>query len=126
MSSKIVLVARILLGIILVVFGANKFVEFLPPLALDPNGGAAAFFGALAKTGYMIPLVGLVEIVAGLLLVAKKFVPFALVLLAPISVNIVAFHAALDPANIAPALAVAILNAFLIYKHWDSYRPLFA
>ncbi|NER14269.1 DoxX family membrane protein [Leptobacterium flavescens] len=125
MSSKLTLVARILLGLILVVFGANKFYEFLPALPLDENGGAYAFFGALAATGYMIYLIGLVEVIAGILLLTNRSVPFALVILAPISVNVVLFHALLDPSNIAPALLVALLNIYLISRNWGAYKSLF-
>jgi len=61
----------------------------------------------------------------GVLLLVRKSVPFALVLLAPISVNIVLFHATLDPKNILPALVIAILNIFLILKNWSKYKSLF-
>lgn len=121
--NKLILIIRILLGAILIVFGINKFLDFLPPLEFA-NAEAGTFFGALASS-YVIKTVGIVEVVAGLLLVLGKSVPFALVVLAPISVNIILFHATLDPANIGPAAFVFLSNTFLIYKHWNSYKPLF-
>ena len=79
-----------------------------------------------ASKGYIMGLVGLTEAFVGLLLIIKKWVPFALVMLAPISVNIVLFHAFVNLPNIGPALFVAVANGYLIYKHRDSYRSIFS
>lgn len=121
--DKLLLVLRIILGAILIVFGINKFLDFLPALEFA-NQDAGTFFGALANS-YVIKTVGIVEVLVGLLLVLGKSVPFALVVLAPISINIIMFHITLDPANIAPGLFVFLVNAFLIYKNWDHYKLLF-
>ena len=88
------LAARFLLGSIFVVFGLNGFLHFLP-LPSMPEG-AIAFFGALAKTGYLLPLLFGAQVVGGVLLLVGM-VPLALVILAPIVVNIVAFHVFLAP-----------------------------
>lgn len=75
--------------------------------------------------GYIMNLVGLTEVIVGLLLVIKKWVPLALVMLVPISVNIVLFHAFVNLPNIGPAILVAAVNGYLMYKHWDAYKALF-
>jgi len=121
--NKVVLALRILLGVLLIVFGSNKFIGFLPDFEFA-NPQAGVFFGALADS-YVLKTVGLIEVVVGLLLVLKKAVPFALILMAPISVNIVLFHGTLDPANIGPGAFVFLVNAFLIYKNWNTYKSLF-
>jgi len=123
MNSKVTLVLRIVLGLILIVFGANKFMHFMPMPELPE--AAAHFMGALGKTGYMFPLIGAVEIVVGLLLVLNKWVPFALVLLAPVAVNMLLFHLKLAPAGTGPAALVSILNIVLIYANWNKYKTLF-
>jgi uncharacterized membrane protein YphA (DoxX/SURF4 family) len=79
-----------------------------------------------AGKGYILGLVGITEIVVGLLLVIKKWVPFALVALVPISINIVLFHAFVNLLNIGPALFVAAINGYLIYMHRESYHSLFS
>ncbi len=119
MNAKVQMVIRIFLGAILVLFGLNKFLNFLPPMV--PGAEAGAFMGALVATGYMMPLVGLVEVVSGALLLSNKYVAIALLLLAPISVNIVAFHLFLDPANIVPALLVAIMNVYLLLANKSKF-----
>ncbi len=123
MNSKFTAIVRVVLGIMLVVFGSNKFLNFIPMEA--PTGAAADFMNSLGATGYIFPVVGVLEVFIGILLLIKKWVPFAAILLAPISINILLFHLFLDIPGVSVALLVTILNAILIYKHWRLYRPLF-
>jgi uncharacterized membrane protein YphA (DoxX/SURF4 family) len=124
MKSKLILAARILLGLIFFVFGLNFFLHFLPqpPMA----GPAGAFAGAMFATGYLFILVKVVEVVSGLLLLAGRFVPLALALLAPIVVNIVFFHLFLAPAGILVPLVVLALELFLAWSYRNVYRPMLA
>ena len=115
------LVARILLGSIFLIFGLNGFLQFIPQFAMPD--GAIAFFGALAKTGYMLPLLFAAQIVGGALLFAGM-VPLGLVILAPIVVNIVAFHVFLAPGGLPLAIVVAAVSLFLAYAHRQSFESL--
>ena len=117
-------IPRILLGLLLVIFGLNKFLNFMPPFDFGESVGAKNLFNALIESSYMFKLIGMLEIIVGLLLLIKKAVPAALLALLPISVNIILFHAVLDPVNIGPAVLVAGLNTFLIIKNWGHYRLL--
>lgn len=121
-NARIILIARILLGIILFVFGLNKFLNFMPPFEIE--GEAANFFGALISSGYMFPVIGLIEIVAGVFLLTNRFVPLGLVLMAPVTVNFILFHLFLDPPNIVPGLLVLVLQVYLLFANYDSYQPL--
>jgi uncharacterized membrane protein YphA (DoxX/SURF4 family) len=100
-------VARILMGLIFFVFGLNGFLHFIP----QPNmpEGAGAFFGALLQTHYMLPLLFGTQTLVGALLLVNRFVPLALVLIAPVIVNIVAFHLFVAPSGLAIALVVLVL-----------------
>ncbi len=123
MNSMFTKIVRILLGIILLVFGANKFFGFIPLPELPEQ--ANNFMTSLGATGYVLKIVGVLEIVIGALLLMKKWVAFALTLLAPISINILLFHLFLDVTGIGGALLVAVLNGILIYKYWTHYKSLF-
>ena len=111
---------RIVLGIILVVFGLNKFLEFMPALELE--AGAADFFGALLSTGYMIPFIAIVEIVTGALLLVNKYTALALVMIFPILLNALLFHLFLDLPNIAVAALAVILNVALFFANKPRYE----
>lgn len=119
-SNRWVSAARYVLGGVFLLFGLNGFLQFLPQPAMPEPAGQFAM--ALAATGYMFPLVKLTEIVAGALLLSGRFVPLALALLAPVLVNIVAFHALLAPAGLALPI---VLLATELYLAW-SYRAAFA
>ncbi|ANH59699.1 DoxX family membrane protein [Dokdonia donghaensis] len=117
-------IIRIGLGLMLLAFGLNKFFWFMPDFEFGDNAGAANLFQAFTDSGYMWPLVGGLEAIIGVLFITKKAFPAALLALIPISVNIVLFHAVLDPPNIVPALLVAILNGYFIYRNWSYYKDL--
>ncbi|MFK5957539.1 MAG: DoxX family membrane protein [Lutibacter sp.] len=123
MNSKLTMALRLLLGLILVVFGANKFLDFMPHMEMPEAAGN--LMGAMMASGYMLKLVGATEVFVGLLLLIKKWVPLALVVLAPISVNMIFFHLFLAPAGIGPAAIVTLINIILIYSNWSKLKILF-
>lgn len=117
--SKAVLIARILLGLIFVVFSANYVLQFIP---VEANEAAGAFMGALGGTGYMWPMIKIVEFIVGVMLLAGVFVPLALVLLAPITVNIVLLHLFLDTAGLPMGIVILALQVFLAWSYRDSFQ----
>ena len=123
MNSTFTKILRLILGLGLLVYGLNKFIHFMPIPDLPED--AANFMSSLNATGYVLPIVGGLEVLIGLLLIFNKWTPFALLLLAPISVNIILFHLFLDLPDILSALIIFGLNVLLIYKHWKAYRSLF-
>jgi len=122
MNSKVTMALRIILGLVLIIFGANKFGHFMPSPEL--TGDAATFMGALGGAGYFT-ILGVLEIVAGLLLIVNKWVPFALILTATLAVNFLIFHLAHDKGGIGPAALVSILTIVLLYANKDKLKSLF-
>ena len=123
-ARKLPTVARVILGLVFVVFGLNGLLHFLPQPPMPAAAGA--FAGALAASGYFFPLLKITEIAAGALLLAGLFVPFALTLLAPIIVNIVAFHLFLAPGNYVVVGLVLAAELYLAWTHRAAFAPLFA
>ncbi|MEE4177162.1 MAG: hypothetical protein V2I46_06590 [Bacteroides sp.] len=112
-------IARITLGLILLIYGANHFFENF--LGLTPMPAEAQ--NILVSMGYWLMYVKLFEMLVAIALLTNRFVPLALIVLAPISINILAFHILYDPRGILPGLIVALLTVFLIYQNFDFYRP---
>ena len=122
MNSKVFMILRILLGVFVLVFGLNKFLNFLPA----PEGmseAAGAYFGALISAK-VISLVAIVEIAAGLALIFNKYGALLALILMSVSVNIVLFHATLDPGNIVPGIVLLVLNIVALYGYKDKYKNL--
>src|SRR5205807_9278593 len=119
----VTLLARLLLGLIFVVFGLNGFLNFLS-MGPVPTGLAGQFIGALFQSHYYYVVAGL-QIVGGALLLVNRFLPLGLVLLGPVIVNILLYHVFLNPAGIALAMVVAILWFVVFYGHRQYFSGIF-
>jgi uncharacterized membrane protein YphA (DoxX/SURF4 family) len=117
-------VARITLGATFFVCGLGGFLNVMPPPSGPMPRGAMAFGAALIHTGYMFPLITATEVIAGALLLANRFVPLALALLAPVVVNIFAFHAFLAPAQLPMATLMLLLVLRLSWAYRAVYAPM--
>jgi uncharacterized membrane protein YphA (DoxX/SURF4 family) len=120
--KKAALIVRILLGIIVLIFGLNKFLQFAPtpPLSLE----ASEFMAALVNSGYLMEAVAIVEIVTGIMLLLNRFQPLALVILFPVLLNAFCFHLFLNPEGIAVAFVAMAMNHFLFFANKESYKPM--
>lgn len=115
-------IARVLLGGL---FTFSSVMFFLVPPAELPPGNAGVFVAGLAAAGYLMPLVKIVELVSGLALLSNRFVPLALVVLAPVTVNIFAVHARLMPEGLPVAIAIIALQLGLAWVHRSAFAALF-
>ena len=118
-----VLAARILLGLIFLVFGLNAFLHFMP---MQPLPGDAGRFAGILFTSRYLFVVALIQVVSGDLLLVGRFVPLGLTLLGPVIVNIFLFHLLLAPAGLPLALVCVVLEAFLIWAYRRAFEGLFA
>lgn len=117
-------VARLLLGLMFLVFGSNMFVHFIP-MGPMPTGVAGEFTATLVKAHYMLP-VGVVMVFSGVLLLVNRFVPLALVLLGPVLVNILLYHALMAPAGIGMGALATLLWFVVFARYRAAFAPLFA
>jgi hypothetical protein len=115
-------IARYLMGLPLLVFGLNAFLNFIPAPSTPLPAGAAAFAGALMKSGYMMPLIGATQLIVGVLLVSNRFVPLALALFAPFMVNSVAFHVFLESSGRPMAGVFLALELYLAWAYRQAFR----
>jgi putative oxidoreductase len=109
------LIARLLLGLIFLVFGLNGFLHFIP---MPPPKGLAAqqFGGAIFASHYWVVVFG-IQVIGGVLLLVNRFVPLALVLLGPVIVNIFFFHMLMAPEGIPLAIVVVVLWVILAVRY---------
>ena len=116
------LIARILLGVVFVVFGLNGFLNFIP--ATLPSGLAGQFIAVLLQSHYVL-FVSAFQLAGGVLLLVNRYVPLGLALLAPVIANILAYHLALDRSGLPVAIVVAILWGILFFRHRQHFSGLF-
>lgn len=115
---------RVILGALFFLVGLNGFLNFLPQPTTPMPAGATAFLGALISTGYMLQLIAVTQLVVGMLLLANRFVPLAITLIAPFIVNSIGFHIFLEPSGRPMAFAVLALELYLAWTYRESFRPM--
>ena len=116
-------ICRIALGLLLLVFGANGILRFLH--VPKPPSRAEAFRRALSETGYMTPLWKAVEFLGAFFLLLNLWIPFALILLAPVLVNIFCFHLFLSRRGLPLAAVLVACAGILAWAHRHAFAPLF-
>jgi hypothetical protein len=114
------------MGLIFFIFGLNMLLNFLPQPSKPLPDGATALAGALVKSGYLFQLTTWTEVICGALLLTNRFVPLALAFIAPVIVNIVAFHLFLAPSGLVVAVIVLALYLYLAWAYRRVYRPMLA
>ena len=115
-------VARYLAGVTFLVFGLNGFLHFIP--LPPPTGVAGQFMGALFVSHYLT-LIFALQVIGAVLLLANRYVPLALVFLAPVIVNILCFHALMAPSGLPLALFVTVLWALVFVHVRSAFAALF-
>jgi putative oxidoreductase len=115
-------IARYLAGVIFLVFGLNGFLHFIP--LPPPSGVAGQFMGALFVSHYLT-LIFALQVIGAVLLLANRYVPLALAILAPVIVNILSFHALMAPSGLPLALFVTVLWALVFVYVRSAFAPLF-
>jgi hypothetical protein len=119
----VTLIARLLLGILFVVFGLNGFLNFINMGPL-PSGLAGQFILALVLSHYFW-VVAALQVIAGVLLLVNRYVPLALVLLGPVIVNILLYHIFMLPAGVVLALVATILWFIVFYSYRQYFSGIF-
>jgi putative oxidoreductase len=113
------IIARVLLGLVFVVFGSNAFLNFIP-MPPPPPGLAGDYTKVFLASGYA-HFIGGLQVIAGLFLLIGWFVPLGLTILGGIIVNIWAFHLLMLPEGLPPAIVVTILEVFLVWRYRDRF-----
>ena len=123
-ATKIIaMIARILLGLMFLVFGLNGFFHFMP---MPPMPEAVnKWMAGVSTGGYFFPLLAATQIFVGVCLLTGFFVPLALVVLLPLTINIFLFHAFVEgPSTLGMPVGILILQIYLAWVYREYYRKL--
>jgi putative oxidoreductase len=119
----VVTISRLLLGLAFFVFGLNGFLHFIPSPPL--HGLMLDFMTVIVGSHYYVVIFA-VQAIAGLLLLIDQYVPLALVALAAVIVNILTFHATINPEGFPPAIIVTILWFVVAWSMRASFAGMLA
>jgi len=118
--KMIALICRLLLGLVFTVFGLNGFLHFIP---MQPMPAPATNWMRATPTGYL-QVIFATQLACGVLLLSGLFVPLALVVIAPVIVNILVFHATMAPSGLLPGAIAAVLWVVVALRCWPALSPL--
>jgi putative oxidoreductase len=114
---------ELVMGLVLLASGLAGLLGRTPP---PSTAGAAVMMEGLAAAGYFMPMLALVLIGAGALLVAGRFVGVALVIAAPLVVQILAYRLYVaTPGMLVVGLALVAAQIWLALSHRELFAPLF-
>ena len=116
------LIIRILLGLVLVIFPINAL--FLKKFSPKMPDKAQQVMDTFRDTGYLLHFTQWIELLVGICLLTGFFIPLSLIVLVPISINILLFHVFLAPPVVGPGLFIFAMNVFLLISYKASYLHL--
>lgn len=120
---KIVMtILRFVLALALLFFGGNKLFHFVDPPAVPE--AAQAYWEVMEGATLTMKLVGIVELLAGLSLIFKKYSALMMLILMSVSVNVIIYHIGVDPGSLGMGIVLIVLNVLMIYDHRDKYKEL--
>ena len=122
MKEKLITVIRFLLGLMMVNAGLNKFFHYIPMSEMSQS--AMDLMGAFGASEYMFPLIAITEIVAGVLLLTKRYTAVGAVLMIPITVNIFLFHMFLDTAGMGMGVVLLLINIAILVSEKKRLYPM--
>ena len=123
MKNKFFTGARILFGLMMANSGLNKFLNYMPIPEMSES--AEALMGALGESIYIFPLVAIVELVAGGLIITKKYNALGAILMMPVTINIFLIHIVLNPAGIILSLVLLLINIWVLFENKSKFAALF-
>jgi len=122
MKSKILFVVSLLVGLMMINAGLNKFFNYMPMPEMTESAGALMY--AFVQSEWMMPLIAIVEIVGGALLIASSFRALGAIILLPILIGMFLFHAVLDPAGVIMTVILLAINGWIIAENFNKYLPM--
>jgi uncharacterized membrane protein YphA (DoxX/SURF4 family) len=123
MKKKILFVVSLLTGLMFINAGLNKFFNYMPPPADLPENVMSAM-KAFMEIGWLMPLIGAVEITGGVLLITNKYRALGAIILLPVMVGIIVFHITTAPSGLPLVIAMLAVVSWVIFENREKYLPL--
>ena len=118
------IIVRILMGLMFLFSSVVVLFKIVPQPEL--KGSVKVFMTGVEATHYLLPLIKITELACSIAFLSGRFVPLATVVIFPIVLNIVLFHAFVAPEGLPVAILLLLGNLFLAYYYRKNYATLVA
>ena len=123
MKQKILFVVSLLLGLMFINAGLNKFFNYMP-MPKDMPEGLMKLMGALMETKWLFPLIGVAEIVGGILVIIPKYRALGAIIIFPVMVGILLTNIINAPSGLILAIVLFVINIWIIIENREKYMPM--
>ncbi len=124
MKSKILFILALLFGLMFANAGLNKFLNYMPMPEEMPEA-LLKDFQAMMEISWLLPLVGLAELIGGILVIIPKTRALGALIILPVMVGILLVNTVVDTSGFVIALVLAIILGWIMYENRHKYRPVF-
>ena len=123
MKKKILFVVSLLFGLMFINAGLNKFFNYMPtPKDMPP--GLLKLMGAFMSVVWLMPLVGVAEIVGGVLVITNKYRALGAIIILPVMIGILFINIFDAPSGLPIALVLFAINTWIIIENRAKYLPM--
>lgn len=123
MKQKILFFICLLFGLLFINAGLNKFFNYMPMPEEMPEA-SMKMFAALMEIGWLFPLLGVFEVVGGLLIIIPRFRALGAIVLVPIMTGILLTQITTDPSGLAMPIILAAILTWVILENRQKYLPM--
>lgn len=123
MKSKILFVLCVLVGLLFINGGLNKFFNYIPTPSDLPEDSMNMFM-AIMQIGWLMPLIALAELIGGVLFIIPRFRALGAVILCPVLVGILLSHLTIAPEGLPMVLPMAAVWLWVVIENRRKYLPM--
>ena len=123
MKTKILFVLCLLAGLMFINAGLDKFFHYMPTPKEMPEKMMKVGM-AFMEIGWLLPLVGTIEIIGGLLLIFTRTRALGAIVLLPVLIGILITNISMAPSGLLIALPLTVIIVWVIIDNWKKYLPM--
>jgi len=123
MKNKILFVLCLLFGLMFINAGLNKFFNYMPaPTNLPPS--MMKVMKAFMEIGWLMPLVGVAEVIGGILFIIPKYRALGAIIVFPVMIGILLTNIFDAPSGLPIALVLLAVNLWALFENRAKYMPM--
>jgi uncharacterized membrane protein YphA (DoxX/SURF4 family) len=123
MKKKILFGVCLLVGLIFINSGLNKFFNYMP-MPKDIPEKMLKVMGAFMEIGWLFPLIAVAEVTGGILFITNKFRALGAIILFPVLVGILLTHILIAPSGLPLAIVLVGIEIWVIIENREKYLPM--
>jgi uncharacterized membrane protein YphA (DoxX/SURF4 family) len=122
-KTKVLFVLTLLFGLMFINAGLDKFFHYMP-MPKDMSEKMLKAFGAFTEIGWLMPLVGIAELIGGVLIILPKTRALGALIILPVMVGIFLTNIVQDKTGLPIALVLAAILGWVLYENREKYLPM--